>query len=243
MATNPHPDRGRVDNQPAFVLHSYAFRETSMVVETFTRDHGRVALLAKGARRPRSALRGLLLSFQPLTLAWSGKNELRILHKADWSGGQPLLQGPALMCGFYLNELLLKLLLRDDAHDTLYDRYRAALARLGRRDDPALVLREFEKDLLAGVGYALLLDREAGSGAAIVAEKTYTYRVEQGPVAARGDESLLLSGRTLIDIERGDYSHPLTQQQSKLLMRMLLTHHLGNQRLFTPQLYRELQQI
>src|ERR1700679_3538600 len=132
MATAATADRGRVDNQPAFVLHSYPYRETSMVVEVFSRDYGRVALLAKGAKRPRSALRGLLLSFQPLTVAWSGKNELRMLHKADWSGGQPLLRGPALMCGFYLNELLLKLLVRDDAHDRLFDRYREALSQLAR---------------------------------------------------------------------------------------------------------------
>jgi DNA repair protein RecO (recombination protein O) len=243
MANSTQTDRGRVDNEPAFVLHSYAFRETSMVVETFTREHGRVALLAKGARRPRSVLRGLLLAFQPLAVAWSGRNELRVLHKADWSGGQPLLQGPALMCGFYLNELLLKLLVRDDPHERLFDRYREALQRLAQEPDPGGVLREFEKNLLQEAGYALLLDREAGSGAAIAPEKTYTYQVERGPVAARGDEVLLLSGRTLIDVERGDFSDPRTQQQSKLLMRMLLTHHLGNQRLFTPQLYRELQQI
>jgi DNA repair protein RecO (recombination protein O) len=242
MAT-AHADRGRVDNQPAFVLHSYAYRETSLVIEMFTRDHGRIALLAKGARRPRSALRGLLLSFQPLSLSWSGKSELRILHKADWNGGQPLLRGAALMCGFYLNELLLKLLTRDDAHDRLFECYRSALARLAAVTDPAGVLREFEKDLLQEAGYALLLDREADSGAAIVAEKTYTYKVERGPVAARGDEPLLLSGRTLMDIGRGDFSDPATQQQSKLLMRMLIHHHLGEHSLFTPRLYRELQQI
>jgi DNA repair protein RecO (recombination protein O) len=243
MAAPLHTGRGRVENQPAFVLHTYAYRETSMVIEMFTRDHGRVALLAKGAKRPRSALRGLLLAFQPLFTTWSGKNELRILHKADWSGGQPMLRGAALMSGFYLNELLLKLLTRDDAHDRLFDSYRAALARLAVVADPACVLREFEKDLLQEAGYALLLDREAGSGAAIVAEKTYTYEPERGPVSARGSEALQLAGRTLMNMERGDYSDPLTQQQSKLLMRMLINHHLGQQRLFTPQLYRELQQI
>ena len=214
-----------------------------MVLELFTRDHGRIALLAKGARRPRSALRGVLLAFQPLVVAWSGKNELRILHKADWSGGQPMLRGPALICGFYLNELLLKLLIRDDAHQQLYERYRDALAQMGQGCEPAVVLREFEKELLREVGYALLLDREADSGAAIVAERTYTYKVESGPVSARGDEPLQLSGQTLLDMGRGDFSNPVTQQQSKLLMRMLIHHHLGNQRLFTPQAYRELQQL
>jgi DNA repair protein RecO (recombination protein O) len=238
-----HADRGRVDNQPAFVLHTYSFRETSLVVEMFTRDYGRVALLAKGARRPRSALRGLLLSFQPLSLSWSGKNELRILHKADWNGGQPLLRGASLMSGFYLNELLLKLLTRDDPHDRLFDCYRDTLASLVNVADPAVTLREFEKNLLQEAGYALILDHEAESGAAIVADRVYSYRAERGPVPARGDEALQVAGRTLLDIGRGDFSDPRTQQQSKLLMRMLLNHHLGEQRLFTPQLYRELQQI
>jgi DNA repair protein RecO (recombination protein O) len=237
-----HPGRGRVENQPAFVLHTYAYRETSMVIEMFTRDHGRVALLAKGAKRPRSALRGLLMAFQPLSTTWSGKNELRILHKADWSGGQPPLRGAALMSGFYLNELLMKLLTRDDAHDRLFDSYRAALAQLALAADPANVLREFEKDLLQEAGYALLLDRDA-AGAPIAAEKNYTYEAERGPVVVRGGEPVQIAGRTLMAMERGDYSEPLTQQQSKLLMRMLINHHLGQQRLFTPQLYRELQHI
>ena len=86
--------RQRVDGQPAFVLHTYPFRETSLIVEAFSRDFGRVSLLARGARRPRSALRGLLLAFQPLELAWAGKGEVQTLMKAEWQGGQPLLPWP-----------------------------------------------------------------------------------------------------------------------------------------------------
>jgi len=243
MASSPQPDRGRVENHPAFVMHTYAFRETSLVVEAFTAGHGRVALLAKGARRPRSAMRGVLLAFQPLFVSWSGKNELRTLHKADWSGGQPLLRGPALMCGFYLNELLLKLLVRDDPHQQLFEDYREAIASLARGADAACVLRGFERSLLQEIGYALVLDRDAASGAAIAAESTYTYEVERGPRLASGGEELQVSGRTLLDIGRNDFTRPATQQQSKLLMRTLIQHHLGGQRLVTPQLYRELQQL
>ena len=101
--------RHKVDGQPAFVLHSYPFRETSLIVEVFSRDYGRVALLARGARRPRSALRGLLLAFQPLELAWAGKGEVQTLMKAEWQGGQPLLTGKALFCAYYLNELMMHL--------------------------------------------------------------------------------------------------------------------------------------
>ncbi len=93
------------NNEPAFVLHTYPYRETSLIVEALSRHAGRVALVARGAKRPRSAIRGQLLSFQPLELSWSGKNDPRTLHKAEWRGGQPMLQGLALLCGFYMNEL------------------------------------------------------------------------------------------------------------------------------------------
>src|SRR5471032_2445213 len=116
-------NRARQDTQAAFLLHSYPYRETSLVIETFTRGHGRVAMVARGARRPRSALRGVLLAFQPLLVSWSGRSELRTLHKAEWQGGLPQLKGEALLCGFYLNELLLKLLPRDDPHEQLYQTY------------------------------------------------------------------------------------------------------------------------
>src|SRR3954447_15614048 len=108
--TNP----ARQESREAFVLHTYPYRETSLIVEAFTRSFGRVSLLARGARRPRSAMRGVLLAFQPLALSWFGKGELRTLARAEWVGGQPLLQGEALLCGFYLNELLLRLLPRED---------------------------------------------------------------------------------------------------------------------------------
>src|SRR5207248_7606859 len=98
----------RRDEQPAFVLHTYAYLETSLIVEALTPDFGRVAMVARGAKRPRSELRGLLQGFQPLLLSWSGHNELKTLQKAEWRGGLPRLGGSALLCGFYLNELLLK---------------------------------------------------------------------------------------------------------------------------------------
>ena len=160
-------ERQRVDGEQAFVLHSYPFRETSLLVEIFSRRFGRVALIAKGARRPRSALRGALLAFQPLTIAWAGKGEVRTLTKAEWRGGQPLLAGKALFCGFYLNELLMRLLPREDAHDALFDAYSEALACLSTGVVPAPVLRSFETRLLKELGYALTLDREPVSGASV----------------------------------------------------------------------------
>jgi len=226
-------------------LHTYPFRETSLVVETFTRNFGRVGLVARGARRPKSALRGLMMAFQPLLLSWAGKSELRTLHKAEWQGGIPQLQGLGLMCGFYLNELLLKFLAREDPHDTLFDLYQGAIAALAHEPEPASVLRRFEKHLLKELGYALILDREADSGRPIDPGKRYTYVIESGPVALdrSADAQVEISGQTLIELESGNFADAATLAQSKLLMRFLVNHYLGNQELHTRQLLREMQQI
>lgn len=243
----------RQDSQSAFVLHSYAYRETSLVVEVFAREAGRVALVARGARRPKSPLRGVLQAFQPLSLSWFGKAELRTLHRADWLGGVPLLQGEALICGFYLNELLLKLLARDDPHPALFDVYQTALQTLAIAADHEPILRQFEQRLLREIGYALILLNEAQSTVPIEADADYVYAIERGALraaagarektvelAARGVE---LRGKTLLDMARDDYSDRLTLQQSKLLMRALIDHHLGDQTLHTRQLMRDLRQL
>jgi DNA repair protein RecO (recombination protein O) len=241
--------RARLEAQPAFVLHSYPFRETSLIVEVFARDRGRVALVARGARRPRSALRGVLLAFQPLLLSWGGKGELRTLHKAEWQGGLPQLKGGALLCGFYLNELLLKLLARDDPHERLYQIYFETLQALSHGCEHAATLRRFEQWLLKELGYALLLDRDADSGDVIRAERNYHYLIERGAVhnpgggAEHRENRLELTGQTLLDMAHDDYSKPLTVQQSKALMRMLINHYLGNQTLNTRQLLVDLQQL
>ncbi len=227
------------------MLHTYAFRETSLVVETFTRNYGRVGLVARGARRPKSALRGLMMAFQPLLLSWAGKSELRSLHKAEWQGGIPQLQGLGLMCGFYLNELLLKFLAREDPHEALFMVYRDAIAALAREVEPAATLRRFEKHLLKELGYALLLDRDADSDRPIDPGKRYTYVIERGPIALdRGtDAHIEISGQTLIDLENDNFADTVTLAQSKSLMRFLVNHYLGQQELHTRQLLREIQQL
>src|SRR5262245_13476773 len=100
----------RAEHEAGYVLHTYPYKETSLIVEAFTRSFGRVALLARGARRPRSAMRGVLLSFHPLRFSWSASTELGNLIGAEWNGSKGSLAGRGLMCGFYLNELLLRLL-------------------------------------------------------------------------------------------------------------------------------------
>src|SRR5258706_1248230 len=151
----------RAEHEPGFVLHTYPYKETSLIVEAFTRSFGRVALLARGARRPRSAMRGVLLSFHPLRLSWTASAELGTLLNAEWSGGHLGLAGGGLMCGFYVNELILRLLPREDPHEALYDFYRQSLGALSGGEDQAPVLRAFERRLLSELGYAPLLERDS----------------------------------------------------------------------------------
>lgn len=239
-------ERARRDGQPGYLLHTYPYRETSLVAEIYTRDAGRVAVIARGARRPRSALRGVLMAFQPLQLSWSGKAELKTLHKAEWQGGYAPLRGLSVICGFYLNELLLKLLPREDPHERLFEAYANALAQLPAVQDHAAVLRRFECVLLQELGYGLVFDREVISGAPITADGLYRYAPDRGPVAAAetgGQSGVELAGQTLMDMAVDQYVDPRTVQQSKALMRSLINHCLGNQTLHTRQLLRDLQQL
>jgi DNA repair protein RecO (recombination protein O) len=186
------------------------------------------------------------MQFQPLLLWWSGRAELRVLHKTEWLAGHPQLSGMPLVCAFYLNELLLKLLARDDAHEGLYAAYEAALESLRAGTVPAAVLRRFEIRLLAEIGYAVLLDTDA-DGTPLDPEGLYTYLPERGPARLAASEvdraSVAVCGRTLRDMASDDYANPVTLQESRALMRHLLNHHLAGQVLHTRQLLRELQQL
>jgi DNA repair protein RecO (recombination protein O) len=209
----------KVTEQPAFVLHSYPHRETSLIIDVLTRDHGRLALVAKGAKRPHSALRGVLQTFQPLALSWSGKSEVRTLTGAEWVGGMLPLAGDALLCGFYVNELLVKFCGREDPHPPLFQHYVVTLARLAH-DEPAVqVLRSFERVLLRETGYAMALNRT-------VARKT-----------------VVAEGRYVFDMEADDYHRAQTVAQSKTLMRFLLNTYLGGTPLATRQILIDLQNL
>jgi len=239
----------QTSHQLVYVLHTYPFKETSLVVELFSQQFGRVAAVAKGARRPLSQMRGMLQSFQRLNATWSGRNELKTLHNLDWSAGLTLMKGDALMCGFYMNELLLRLLPREDAHEDLFEYYAATLAELSglqrqaNSSALAIILRKFELKLLQALGYAVpLLEDELG--VAIVPDKQYRYEAEYGAChTAVTNQGILVMGATLLAMANDDYSLATTQQQSKQLMRYLLQHYLGDKPLHTRQFLIDLQGI
>lgn len=239
--------KNRVEGELAYVLHSHPWRETSLIIEVFSQDHGRVGLVARGARRPHSQLRGLLMAFAPLELSWFGGGEMRTLAKAEWLGGQPLLSGQALLVGYYLNELLLRLLPRDDAHPGLFDAYGEVVRRLalGQDGQDAAHLRRFELTLLRELGYGVLLEHEADGGDELAEEGLYAFLPERGPVRVRDAQaaSPLFTGKALLAMARDDFSEPETLYQAKTLMRHLLSHVLGGAALHSRRVFLDMQSL
>lgn len=235
---------GRVLHQPAFVLHSYPYKETSLIVDVFTREFGRLSLVAKGAKRPTSALRSVLQTFQPLNISWTGKSEIRTLTVAEWVGGMLPLEKTALLCGFYLNELLVKFLVRDEINAILFDSYVSTLNQLAHNETAAIVLRKFELILLQQAGLLGDLSYCVSSRAKISANELYVLEPGVGVREGGLGENLpRVSGKTLLDMINRDYVDPQTQAQSKQLMRSLLSFHLHGAPLNTRQILIDLQKL
>lgn len=218
----------RVDAQPAFVLHTRAWRESSLLLDVLSRDHGRVGLVARGVRSARSRTpRSLLQPFAPLQLGWSGRGELATLHATDAVGAALLLSGEALLCALYLNELLVRLIPRNDPHPGVFAAYLETLARLAQGHSPAWTLRRFERDLLGHLGYGLLLDAEADSGEPIQAGVEYAYLLEQGPVRWRGaGDGLKLRGVALLAMAHDEEPDGADLPSLRRLLRALITQRL-----------------
>jgi DNA repair protein RecO (recombination protein O) len=233
-------ERRNVDSEPAFILHARNYRETSQLLEAFTHNHGRIGLVAKGARRSKSPFRGALRLFQPLSISWSGRGDLATLRIAECSTSANNLVGTALMAGFYVNELILTLLHRSDPHRDLFAHYTALLAGLAdAADDVEVVLRRFEMALLSEIGYGLSLDRDSVHHAELSPSQRYEYRVERGPVPvdATSDSDMVFTGVELLAIGRGDFAEQETLSSAKRLLRNVLEHHLGGRPLKTRKVF------
>lgn len=235
----------------AFVLHTWPWRETSAIVEIFTRAHGRIGLVAKGAKRPKSAIRGVLQLFQPLHVQWFGKTDMKTLKSAEHVRFLPQLSGPALVSAFYLNELVMKLTHRDVPHEGVFEAYVESIEHLSaislernRRNEIAIVLRRFEIRFLRELGYGLRLEEEADTHAPIRAAERYWFVADRGAMrvnmsAMQEQDALQLRGKTLVDMADDDFRDPETLAESKLLMRTLIARMLGDKVIFSRALMRE----
>lgn len=230
----------RVSQEPAFVLHARAFRETSLLLELLTRDHGRVGLVARGARSPKSRLRHLLQPFRPLLVDWYQRGELGTLTGAEEVATLPPLAGEALMCGLYSNELLVRFLHRSDPHPEVFGHYQDLLALLAGGDSIQPGLRIFERDLLQSVGLGLQLEREHGGQKDLEDEAWYEYLPDSGPIRRDPEtrsDAPLVSGRSLQALRTGQIADE-QQRELKLLMRRLIRYHLGDKPLASHELFR-----
>ncbi len=226
--------------RPAYVLHRRPYRETSLLVELLTRDEGRVGVVARGARRRRGA--APLEPFVELLVRWGGRGELGQLHGAESVGVGPRLSGAALYSGFYLNELLLRLLRRHDPHPEVYTCYAATLAELGACAPGRIeaLLRLFECRLLEASGYGLELRAEAAGGAPLEPGALYRYELERGPVPAvdSARDGLLVHGHALLALADGTLAAPRDLRELKPLLRGALAPHLGTRPLASRALFR-----
>lgn len=229
----------RVELEPTFVLHCRDYRETSMLVEVFAQHAGRLGLVAQGARRSKSPVRGLLQPFVPLLMSWSIRRDLGRLTAAELDGHVPALTGRVLFSALYLNELLMRLLHRHDPHPELYRDYASTLSRLRTSRAVEPVLRVFEKRLLQSVGYGLVLDHEVEQGSDIDPGRSYCYVAELGPLPCETATSrgVRVRGRTLLSLAAERITDPVTAREAKCLMRYVLGAHLGERPLNSRRLF------
>ena len=238
----------RVVSQPAYVLHRRSYRETSFLVEIFTPDYGRLTLSARGARNTKSTSQGLLQPFTPLMVSWAGKGELMSLAQVDACGEVRHLKGDSVFAGFYLNELLMALLERWDAHPVLFAAYDRALTSLQAVPLNQNALRTFEKTLLEELGYGLLPKDGGAQHVAYLPDKYYRFVPEQGFVISELGEdakakAALFSGKSLLAISNEDWQDEDCMRDAKRLTRFVLAPLLGNRQIHSRKLFMQFGEV
>jgi DNA repair protein RecO (recombination protein O) len=235
----------RVQLQPAYVLHHRPYRDTSRILELFTRDHGRISVFARGARAARKTGASLISTLQPfnrLLVSWTARSEAGQLTGAEFDGAVSAIPPDRLVSAFYLNELLLKLFTRHDSHPDVFALYAQTIESLKRDTHPLRALRLFEKRLLDAIGYGLALQQEFASGAPIEPAAAYYYRLEQGAVRIQGvaESGVVFSGEVLLALAREDLDDPATCGAVRPLLRSALDRCLEGRELRTRQVMRAL---
>ena len=241
----------KILHQPAYILHSQPYSETSLLLDVFTRNHGRLLIMAKGALRPYTRWRASIFqTFQTLAMGFSGKGAVRTLLDAEWVGGIPMLQGGALISGYYMNEWLMRALAREDVSAGLFDAYQHGLADLSLNahtaSEQAQVLRRFELALLSELGFA----PDLAALGEIAVDASIGYDVAQqrwlklpSTTANNEDVPIRLTGQTVLDIRAGVFHSTRTQTEAKALFQAMLMQHVTDKPLFTRHILSELKQL
>jgi DNA repair protein RecO (recombination protein O) len=228
---------------PACVIHRRDYRDTSLLLELFTPGDGRLPAIAKGAKAGRASRAALLQPFAPLLVTLRGRGEIKQLTQVEADGRAYPLTGERLYCGFYLNELLMRLLERGDPYPRLYVHYLDTLDRLAGSESTDRCLRDFELNLLQELGYGLLLDRTADRGEEVVSEQLYRFEIERGPVGpATGSGEQLIHGRTLLCLHNRGALDTEMASEAKRLLRRVLGFYLGERPLKSRELFLGLKQ-
>lgn len=228
---------------PACIIHRRDYRNTSLLLELFTVQEGRLPAIAKGVKSGRTSRAALLQPFSPLLVSFRGRGEIKQLVQAEADGRAYALAGERLYCGFYLNELLMRMVGRGDPYPTLFVHYRDTLESLAGGESTDRCLRIFELSLLQELGYGLLLDRTADTGEPVLPERRYHYLIEQGPMdRASGPAELQIHGRTLLCLHNREILDSQAASEAKHLLRRILAFYLGDKPLKSRELFLGLKQ-
>jgi len=231
----------RIQQQPAYILHHRPFRDSSLILDVVTRDHGKVALVARGSRSSKSRLAGILRPFLALSVSWVARSDLGTLTGAEVAGPPLGIHGDAVLSAFYVNELLLNFLHRHDPQPEIFKLYADVIARLGSSADVAVSLRSFELELLSRLGYALSFRQGGAADEELDPERYYDYRLEQGPVPVeRTQGPMIFRGAELRSIEAQAFESADVVRAASRLLRHVINHHLGGKELKSRKVLMEL---
>ena len=235
-----------IEGEPAYLIHQRPYSETSQIINLFSRHYGRVDVIAKGSKRPKSKFKSFLQPFSPILVSWSGRSQLKTLRSVDISSSkQPNVSGKHLMSAFYLNELILSFLTTADPYPDLFDAYSLAIENLSSADSSEIILREFEIELLTEIGYAINFRTEAMSSKKIEPNLLYRFVAEEGFVSSvtSSMRDTLIKGSVIHAIDQGDFSDPETLRIAKRIARKSIKYHLSGKELNTKKVVKSLKKM
>ncbi len=227
---------------PAFILHHRNYRESSLLLDVFSREHGRLNLVAKGIKRDKKRCADNYDLYQKYLLSWSAKSELGNLIHIEYAGKVQRPEPELMMVGFYINEITMRLLHKHEPHMELFDAYESTLARLVKGESANIILRYYEYTLLKSIGYGIVLDHDVATGDPVNTESDYLYRFDSGPAKVPKDTAsagggIRISGAALLQMSNQTLCGEENINATKCLLRTILTKHLGDKPLSSRRLY------